>query len=67
MLHYVQRRDAFALVSNPTPAVLHCGQVTLDIHSDFQTQLLKNPKLKTGKVGGFKINQMSATLDFNFD
>ncbi|XP_067459802.1 Fanconi anemia group B protein isoform X1 [Thunnus thynnus] len=50
MLHYVQRQDTFALVSNPTPAVLHCGQVTLDFQSDFQTQLLKNPKLKTDEV-----------------
>lgn len=48
MLHYVQRQDAFGLVSNPTPAVLHCGQVALDIHSNFQTRLLKNPELKTG-------------------
>ncbi|XP_068560950.1 Fanconi anemia group B protein isoform X1 [Cebidichthys violaceus] len=47
MLHYVQRRDAFAGVSNPTPVVLHCGQVALDIHSNLQTQLLKTPKLKT--------------------
>lgn len=50
MLHYVQRQDAFALVSNPTPVVLHCGQFALDIHSDFQTRLLKNPDLKTGKI-----------------
>lgn len=50
MLHYVQRQDDFSLVSNLTPIVLHCGQVALDIHSDFQTPLLKNPELKTGKV-----------------
>ncbi|XP_038576560.1 Fanconi anemia group B protein isoform X1 [Micropterus salmoides] len=50
MLHYVHRRDAFSVVSNPTPVVLHCGQVTLDIRTDFQTQLLKNPKLKTDEV-----------------
>lgn len=49
MLHYVQRQDAFSLVSNPTPVVLCCGQVVLDIQSDFQTQLLKSPELKTGK------------------
>lgn len=66
MLHYVQRQDAPALMSNPTPAVLHCGQVILDIHSDFQTKLLKNPKLKSGKVHGFKI-QIPSTLDFNFN
>ncbi|XP_050926987.1 LOW QUALITY PROTEIN: Fanconi anemia group B protein [Lates calcarifer] len=50
MLHYVQRQDAFSLVSNPAPVVLHCGQVALDIHTDFQTQLLKNPELKTDEV-----------------
>ncbi|XP_049904505.1 Fanconi anemia group B protein [Epinephelus moara] len=50
VLHYVQRQDAFALMSNPTPAVLHCGQVALDIHGDFHTQLLKNPELKTDEV-----------------
>ncbi|XP_042350125.1 Fanconi anemia group B protein [Plectropomus leopardus] len=50
VLHYVQRQDALALMSNPTPAVLHCGQVPLDIHSDFQTQLLKNPEIKTDEV-----------------
>ncbi|XP_041806527.1 Fanconi anemia group B protein [Chelmon rostratus] len=50
MLHYVQRQDAFALVSNPTPAFLRCGQVALDIRSDFQTQLLKTPEIKTDEV-----------------
>lgn len=50
LLHYVQRQDAVALVSSPTPVVLHCGQVALDIHSDFQTRLLKNPELRTGKI-----------------
>ncbi|XP_063743958.1 Fanconi anemia group B protein isoform X2 [Eleginops maclovinus] len=50
MLHYVQRRDAFAPVCNTTPVVLHCGQVALDIHSDFQTRLLKNPELKADEV-----------------
>ncbi|KAE8299250.1 Fanconi anemia group B protein [Larimichthys crocea] len=50
MLHYVQRRNAFALVSNPTPVVLHCGQVAFDIRGDFQTPLLKNPELKTDEV-----------------
>ncbi|XP_036964704.1 Fanconi anemia group B protein [Acanthopagrus latus] len=50
MLHYVQRQDAFGLVSNPTPAVVHCGQVALNIHSIVQTRLLKNPELKTDEV-----------------
>lgn len=52
MLHYVPRRDASALVSNPTPVVLCCGQVALDIRRDFNTPLLMNPELQTGKVGG---------------
>uniref|UniRef100_A0A3Q1II82 FA complementation group B n=1 Tax=Anabas testudineus TaxID=64144 RepID=A0A3Q1II82_ANATE len=50
MLHYIQRQDAFSLVSNLAPVVLYCGQVVLDIHSDFQTQLLKNPELKTDEA-----------------
>lgn len=50
MLHYVQRQDAFSLVSNPTPVVRCCGQVVLDIQSDFHAPLLKNPELKTGKM-----------------
>ncbi|KAM9346826.1 Fanconi anemia group B protein [Symphorus nematophorus] len=62
MLHYVQRQDAFALVSNPTPAVLHCGQVALDICSGFQTRLLKNPELKTDEVKEDLLSQM-AVLD----
>uniref|UniRef100_A0A8C2ZUV9 FA complementation group B n=1 Tax=Cyclopterus lumpus TaxID=8103 RepID=A0A8C2ZUV9_CYCLU len=47
VLHYVPRQDAFSVVSNPTPVVLHCGQVALDIHSNVQTPLLKKPELKT--------------------
>ncbi|XP_060944604.1 Fanconi anemia group B protein [Limanda limanda] len=50
MLHYVRRRDASSFLSSPTPLVLHCGQVSLEIHGDFQTPLLKNPKLKTDEV-----------------
>ncbi|KAG7503036.1 hypothetical protein JOB18_030997 [Solea senegalensis] len=50
MLHYVQRQDTFSFMSNPTPVVLHCGQVAVDIHSDFQTQLLRQPKLKADEV-----------------
>ncbi|XP_070694370.1 Fanconi anemia group B protein [Pempheris klunzingeri] len=50
LLHYVQKQDAVARVSNPTPVVLHCGQVALDIHSDFQTRLLQNPELRTDEV-----------------
>lgn len=57
MLHYVQRQhqDSSPLVSTPTPVVLHCGQAALDIHGDFPTQLLSNPKLGTGKVCIHKI------------
>lgn len=29
--------------------MLHCGKVALDINGDFQSRLLKNPQLKTGK------------------
>lgn len=63
MLHYIQKQDAFTLVSSSIPFVLHCGQVTLDIHHGFQTQLLKNPDLKTGK------NHPSylGAQDFDFD
>lgn len=50
MLHYVQGRDAFAVVSNPTPVVVHCGDVALDINHNFQTRLLIKPELQTGKV-----------------
>ncbi|KAK2839869.1 hypothetical protein Q5P01_013609 [Channa striata] len=50
MLHYIQRQDAVPLVSNPTSVALHCGQVALDIHNEFQTQLLKNPEHQTDEV-----------------
>ncbi|XP_026151477.1 Fanconi anemia group B protein [Mastacembelus armatus] len=50
MLHYIQRQDAFSLVSNPTPVFLHCGDVELDIQRDFHTELLKTPELKTDEV-----------------
>ncbi|XP_055361202.1 Fanconi anemia group B protein isoform X2 [Betta splendens] len=50
MLHYIQSQDAFSLVSNPTPVVRYCGQVVIDIQSDFQAQLLKNPELKTDEM-----------------
>lgn len=49
MLHYIQQQEAFTLMSSSIPFVLYCGQVTLDIHHGFQTQLLKNPDLITGK------------------
>lgn len=49
MLHYIQKQDAFALVSGSIPHVLHCGEVAFDIEGDFQSRLLRNPQLKTGK------------------
>lgn len=48
MLHYVQKADALSPVSKPTPVVLHCGQVSVDIHNVLQKPLLKTPQLKTG-------------------
>ncbi|XP_071783125.1 Fanconi anemia group B protein [Centroberyx gerrardi] len=50
MLHYIQRQESSALVNNPTPVVLHCGPVPVDIQSKNHTQLLKNSKLKTDEV-----------------
>ncbi|XP_061925104.1 Fanconi anemia group B protein isoform X1 [Entelurus aequoreus] len=48
MLHYAPRQDdSLGLARVSTPAVLHCGQVTVDIHKDFKAQLLKNPEIKT--------------------
>ncbi|XP_061579381.1 Fanconi anemia group B protein [Cololabis saira] len=41
MLRYVQKADAPSPVSGPTPAVLHCGEVAVDIHNVFQTRMLK--------------------------
>lgn len=49
LLHYIQKQDAFQLVSGSIPHMLHCGEVALDIKDDFQSRLLKNPQLKTGK------------------
>ena len=59
MLHYIQKQDAFALVNGSIPHMLHCGKVALDIKSDFQSRLLKNPQLKTGnkkKIKGQDLN-----------
>ncbi|XP_057708696.1 Fanconi anemia group B protein-like [Corythoichthys intestinalis] len=46
MLHYTPRQDNTAL-ARPQPMVLHCGQVSVDVHADFNTQLLSSPELKT--------------------
>ncbi|XP_034549334.1 Fanconi anemia group B protein [Notolabrus celidotus] len=50
LLHYVQRQDASVLMSDHTQAVLQCGHVSLDIHNELQTRLLRNPELKTDEV-----------------
>ncbi|KAM4609449.1 Fanconi anemia group B protein [Polymixia lowei] len=50
MLHYVQGQESSALVNSLTPVVFHCGEVPLDIQTSFQSQLLRNPKLKTDEV-----------------
>uniref|UniRef100_H3C6V1 FA complementation group B n=1 Tax=Tetraodon nigroviridis TaxID=99883 RepID=H3C6V1_TETNG len=50
MLHYIQKQDAFALVSGSVPHTLHCGEVALDIKGDFQSRLLQSPQLKTDEV-----------------
>lgn len=50
ILHYTRRQDPLAIVSSSAPAGLFCGQLDVDIHSDFQTQLLKTPELKTDEV-----------------
>ncbi|KAM8855290.1 Fanconi anemia group B protein [Spinachia spinachia] len=50
MIHYVQGRDVFAIASNPTPVVMHCGDVAVDINHHFQTPLLIKPELKTDET-----------------
>ncbi|XP_054643340.1 Fanconi anemia group B protein [Dunckerocampus dactyliophorus] len=51
MLHYAPTQDdSLGLASVSTPPVLHCGQVTVDIHQDFKARLLKNPELKTDEA-----------------
>nr|XP_049583967.1 Fanconi anemia group B protein isoform X4 [Syngnathus scovelli] len=50
MLHYAPRQEASVLAGVPALTVLHCGQVTLDIHADFKLQLLSNPELKTAEA-----------------
>ncbi|XP_061547376.1 Fanconi anemia group B protein [Phycodurus eques] len=50
MLHYSPRTDGSVLARAPAPTVLHCGQVTVDIHADFKTQPLSNPELKTDEA-----------------
>ncbi|XP_020490083.1 Fanconi anemia group B protein isoform X1 [Labrus bergylta] len=67
MLHYVQRRDAFALVSNQTPSVLHCGDVALSVCNDFQTRLLQNPELKTDEVLEDSLSLMAVLDRWVFD
>lgn len=50
MLHYVEKAEAVFPGSSPTTAVLHCGEVSLDIHDLCQKPLLQNPQIKTGKL-----------------
>uniref|UniRef100_A0A3Q4MI44 FA complementation group B n=1 Tax=Neolamprologus brichardi TaxID=32507 RepID=A0A3Q4MI44_NEOBR len=50
MLHYIQTPDAFSLMSNQRPVVLHCGQVALDIQNNLHTELLKTPQLIADEV-----------------
>lgn len=50
ILHYIPKQHVFAPVSNAIPFVLYCGEITLDIHSECQMQLLKNTELKSGKI-----------------
>ncbi|XP_043988309.1 Fanconi anemia group B protein [Gambusia affinis] len=50
MLHYVEKAEAVFPGSSPTTAVLHCGEVSLDIHDLCQKPLLQNPQIKTDEV-----------------
>ncbi|KAF7215727.1 Fanconi anemia group B protein [Nothobranchius furzeri] len=50
MLHYAQKADALSPVSKPTPTVLHCGQISVDIHDVVPKPLLKTPEIKTDEV-----------------
>ncbi|XP_013874141.1 Fanconi anemia group B protein [Austrofundulus limnaeus] len=50
VLHYVQEADALSPGSKPTPAVLHCGRVSVPIQNVFQKPLLKTPQIKTDEV-----------------
>lgn len=61
LLHYVQRGDAFSLVSNQTQGVLQCGYISLGIHNHLQTRLLKNPEQKTGKRANLQFDILNLT------
>ncbi|KAM4731213.1 Fanconi anemia group B protein [Anableps anableps] len=50
MLHYVEKAEALFPGSSPTTAVLHCGEVSVDIHDLCQKPLLQNPQIKTDEV-----------------
>lgn len=49
MLHY-KKGEALFPGSNPTTAVLHCGDISVDIHDLCLKPLLQNPQVKTGKI-----------------
>ncbi|XP_014845973.1 PREDICTED: Fanconi anemia group B protein [Poecilia mexicana] len=50
MLHYAEKAEAVFPGSGPTTAVLHCGEVSLDIRNLCQKPLLQNPQIKTDEV-----------------
>lgn len=50
MLHYVEKAEALFPGSSPTTAVLHCGEVSVDMHDLCLKPLLQNPHVKTGKI-----------------
>ncbi|KAK7939226.1 hypothetical protein WMY93_002552 [Mugilogobius chulae] len=49
LLHYAPTGDGFGPASNQTPAILHCGQLVLDLHSNLQLQLVSNLEDNTDK------------------
>ncbi|XP_008398942.1 Fanconi anemia group B protein [Poecilia reticulata] len=50
MLHFAEKAEAVFPGSGPTTAVLHCGEVSLDIRDLCQKPLLQNPQIKTDEV-----------------
>ncbi|XP_038149344.1 Fanconi anemia group B protein [Cyprinodon tularosa] len=49
MLHY-KKGEALFPGSNPTTAVLHCGDISVDIHDLCLKPLLQNPQIKADEV-----------------
>ncbi|XP_054887342.1 Fanconi anemia group B protein [Poeciliopsis prolifica] len=50
MLHYVEKAEAVFPGSSPTTSVLHCGEVSLEMHDLCQKPLLQNPQIKADEV-----------------